>query len=64
MKTWNLVKLLTEWPVSSQQIARRNALVATTALTKLRIERSEIDAFVEAAAARHEVRANRVARLA
>lgn len=45
-----------DWPVASQQRARRNALVASTALTQLRLERAEIDAFVSAAAARHEVR--------
>lgn len=60
MIAWHrLVRKVTDWPVHSQQQARRNALVAATALTKLRIERAEIDAFVEAAAARHEVRALR-----
>jgi hypothetical protein len=61
MNAWNILKKVRDWPVTSQQAARRNALVATTALTRLRIERAEIDAFVEAAAARHEVRANRAA---
>lgn len=62
MTPWHRLALrVTDWPVASQQQARRNALVASTALTQLRIERAEIDAFVEAAAARHEVRANRQA---
>jgi hypothetical protein len=65
MKFWKLVQAVKDWPVTSQQAARRNALVASTALTQLRIERAEIEAYVEAAAARHEVRANRAtARLA
>ncbi|HET7691371.1 MAG TPA: hypothetical protein VFK41_13385 [Nocardioidaceae bacterium] len=61
MNVWKLVQAVKDWPVTSQQAARRNALVASTALTQLRIERAEIEAFVEAAAARHEVRANRAA---
>ena len=59
MKFWKIVQSVKDWPVASQQAARRNALVASTALTQLRIERAEIEAYVEAAAARHEVRANR-----
>ena len=50
------------WPVTSQHTARRNALVASTALTRHRLERAEVDAYLEAAVARHEVRANRAAR--
>lgn len=61
MNVWKLVQAVQNWPVTSQQAARRNALVASTALTQLRIERAEIEAYVEAAAARHEVRANREA---
>jgi len=61
MFAWKLLKALKDWPVTSQQSARRNALVASTALTQLRIERNEIDSFLDAAAARHEVRANRAA---
>ncbi|HSV41453.1 MAG TPA: hypothetical protein VLI04_22000 [Nocardioidaceae bacterium] len=64
MNPWKLLQAIKNWPVASQQAARRNALVASTALTQLRIERDEIEAFVEAAAARHEVRANRTAALA
>ncbi len=61
MHAWNLIKALKNWPVTSQQAARRNALVASTALTRLRGERDEVDAFLAAAAARYEVRANRAA---
>lgn len=66
MSLWKLATTLRDWPTASQQVARRNALVASTALTQIRIEKAEIDAFVEAAAARHEVRSHRaaVARLA
>jgi hypothetical protein len=64
MNPWKVLQAVQNWPVASQQAARRNALVASTALTQLRIERAEIEAFVEAAAARHEVRANRTAALA
>jgi hypothetical protein len=64
MNPWNLINALKDWPVTSQQAARRNALVASTTLTQLRIERADVDAFLEAAAARHEVRANRAAKLA
>lgn len=61
MNPWKLLAALKNWPVASQQAARRNALLASTTLTQLRIERAEVDAFLEAAAARHEVRANRAA---
>lgn len=64
MNLWKLLQSVKNWPVASQQAARRNALVASTALTQLRVERAEIEAFIEAAAARHEVRANRAAALA
>jgi hypothetical protein len=36
------------WPVSSQQRARRNALVASTALTRRRIERDDVESFLRA----------------
>jgi len=64
MNAWTLIKAVKDWPVTSQQTARRNALVATTALTRVRIERAEVNAYVDAAVARHEVRVNRAARLA
>lgn len=52
---------LAAWPIDSQQVARRNALVACTALTQLRIERDEIAAYVNAAAARHQSHSRRPA---
>ncbi len=61
MNPLQLIHRITDWPVTSQQTARRNALVASTALTERRVERVAIDAFVEAAAARHAVRAGRAA---
>lgn len=39
------------WPVSSQHVARRNALVATTALAQLRREREEVEEFLDQLAA-------------
>ncbi|QLQ10275.1 MAG: hypothetical protein HZY75_07635 [Nocardioidaceae bacterium] len=59
-----LVDHLLSWPVASQQVARRNALLAATALTQGRMERDEVDRFVAAAAARREVRVLRDAQLA
>jgi hypothetical protein len=50
---------LDAWAVDSQQLARRNALLATTSLTQRRVERAEIESFVDAAAARHELRVSR-----
>jgi hypothetical protein len=57
-----LLQLLARWPVRTQQHARRNALVASTALAERRRERSEVEDFLtrhaatraaEHAAARH-----------
>lgn len=48
-----------EWAVESQQGARRNALVASTALAEVRAEHDEVSGYVEAAIARREVRAVR-----
>jgi hypothetical protein len=52
----SLLRRPAAWPVESQQAARRNALVAATALTGLRRERDEVDRVVEAAVRRHAVR--------
>ncbi|MFT4010599.1 MAG: hypothetical protein QM655_11225 [Nocardioidaceae bacterium] len=54
--TTRLTDQLTTWPVTSQHNARRNALVAATALTQLRIEREDAAAYLDAATARHRVR--------
>jgi hypothetical protein len=34
------------WPVETQQRSRRNALVASTALTQLRRERDEVEEYL------------------
>ena len=36
------------WSVESQQVARRNAMVANTALAARRAERQDVDAYFEA----------------
>ena len=38
--------LLDRWARASQQGARRNAMVATTELTRRRIERDEVEAYL------------------
>jgi hypothetical protein len=43
------------WSVESQQGARRNAMVATTALTARRAEREDVDAFLAALEPRDRV---------
>lgn len=42
---------LTSWSVESQLAARRNAMVASTALARRRAEREEVDDFFAALAA-------------
>ncbi|GAA5153645.1 hypothetical protein GCM10023340_35950 [Nocardioides marinquilinus] len=37
-----LVRRLHDWPVASQQVARRNAMVAATACAQRRIEREDV----------------------
>ncbi len=41
-----LVSVVTSWPVESQQRARRNALIASTALAQRRAELDEVDEFL------------------
>jgi hypothetical protein len=36
------------WPLASQQHARRNALVASTALAQRRMERADVEEFLAA----------------
>ncbi len=45
-----LVRSVLAWPVESQQGSRRNALVASTALTQRRRERDEVEEFLAARA--------------
>lgn len=44
---------LAGWPERSQQRARHNAMVASTALAQARRERDEVEAYVAGALARH-----------
>jgi hypothetical protein len=44
------------WPAGSQQRARRNALVASTALAQLRQERHEVEEFLAVHHHRFELR--------
>jgi hypothetical protein len=41
-----LTGVVTGWPVRSQQTARRNAMVAGTALAERRREREEVEEFL------------------
>lgn len=53
----HLVRLgqaLSEWPVASQQQARRNAMVALTACAHRRAEREEVASFLAAIAAQRD----------
>jgi hypothetical protein len=50
---WRLVSSAATWHVTSQQHARRNALVASTALTRRRLELIDVEEFL----AEHAVRA-------
>ncbi len=42
----SIIRSVLTWPVESQQTARRNALVASTALTQLRHEQLEVERFL------------------
>lgn len=41
----DLVTALRTWPVASQQQARRNAMIASTALAQRRAERDDVEDF-------------------
>jgi len=47
-----LVRSLGHWHVHTQEVARRNALVASTALAERRLERVEVEAFLSSLEAR------------
>lgn len=40
------VDLLARWHVRAQEVARRNAMIATTELTQRRFEREEVEEFL------------------
>ncbi|WP_134767285.1 hypothetical protein [Nocardioides sp. 1609] len=48
-----LVQIVRDWPVSSQQRARRNAMVATTSCAQRRVERQEVADFLATRPADH-----------
>jgi hypothetical protein len=50
MITHRLVALrrATRWHVQSQEVARRNAMLASTVLTQRRVERQEVEEFLTA----------------
>jgi hypothetical protein len=53
---WRLVTAAAAWHVTSQQHARRNALVASTALSERRLELRDVEDFLsELAASRRPV---------
>ncbi|MEP7089681.1 MAG: hypothetical protein ABI776_06175 [Nocardioidaceae bacterium] len=43
---WRLIEAAASWPVTSQHQARRNALVASTALAEQRRERIDVEEFL------------------
>jgi hypothetical protein len=49
---WRLVNAAARWHVTSQQNARRNALVASTVLTQRRREQQDVEEFLAEHAAR------------
>lgn len=49
-----ILRAVTHWHIDSQQTARRNALVATTALTERRRERQDVEEFLALHARRWE----------
>lgn len=47
-QTVRLVRAATTWHVTSVQVARRNALVASTALARTRAEQREVEDYLAA----------------
>ncbi|HEY0952908.1 hypothetical protein [Nocardioides sp.] len=47
----HLIEKARRWPVDSQLVARRNAMVASTALAQRRAEREEVEEYL---ASRHQ----------
>jgi hypothetical protein len=48
MNAPRLLRTVIGWPVETQRASRRNALVASTALTALRKEHEEVEDFLAA----------------
>ena len=53
-----LVRSVLAWPVETQLGARRNALVASTALTAARRERDDVEEFLETCTLRRSAMAS------
>jgi hypothetical protein len=54
MIIWSsLVATVTRWPVESQQRARRNAMIASTALAQRRAETAEVEEFLTSLSGSH-----------
>jgi len=53
---------LVRWHVRSQEVARRNAMAASTELTQRRFERDEVEKFLARHRRRYDARAAREAR--
>ena len=45
---WRLARSVLAWPVDTQQGSRRNAMIASTALTERRRELDEVEDFLAA----------------
>lgn len=60
---WRVLEAAAAWPVTSQQKARRNALVGSTALAARRRELQEVEAFLadHAAARQPDIGSSRIA---
>ena len=52
---WRIVSAAATWHVTSQQHARRNALIASTALAQRRKERLDVEDFLARYDAPHDV---------
>ena len=48
---FHTVRTVRAWPVSAQQLARRNAMIALTECTQRRAEREDVERFLAARAA-------------
>lgn len=50
------LQVISTWAVSSQQQARRNAMIASTRLAQRRAERIEVEDYLAHRTAQHEAR--------
>ncbi len=58
-KAKQILRAMSQWPVDSQSQARRNALVAATALTQRRLESLEAETFLRECQGRFDARGGR-----